>query len=92
MLDINLVYSVDFPQTRAQPRVSNYHDQYNISWTVQSYEPILEYRLYYRRQRNHSNNLHYNQLVSAQAAAAGAARRFIRLFICFGFGLVYICL
>lgn len=26
----------------------DFHNQYKMSWTVQSYEPILEYRLFYR--------------------------------------------
>ncbi|XP_055626967.1 lachesin-like [Toxorhynchites rutilus septentrionalis] len=30
------------------PTLSSYRDQYNISWTVQSYSPIREYRLFYR--------------------------------------------
>lgn len=32
------------------PTLSSYRDQYNISWTVQSYSPIREYRLFYRMQ------------------------------------------
>lgn len=47
-----------------KPRVSNYHDQYNISWTVESFEPIFEYRLLYRLQANASNRMPYGKLVS----------------------------
>ncbi|XP_063695860.1 lachesin-like [Culicoides brevitarsis] len=32
------------------PTVGHYRDQYNITWTVQSYSPIREYRLFYRKQ------------------------------------------
>lgn len=33
-----------------QPTIGRYKDQYNISWTVTSYSPIREYRLFYRKQ------------------------------------------
>lgn len=33
-----------------QPTLGHYRDQYNITWTVQSYSPIREYRLFYRKQ------------------------------------------
>lgn len=54
-----------------QPTLSNHRDQYNISWIVQSYAPILEYRLFYRKQTSNgnanptSNNdvIHYEKFV-----------------------------
>lgn len=54
-----------------QPTLSNHRDQYNISWVVQSYSPILEYRLFYRKQTSsgnanpNSNNdvIHYEKYV-----------------------------
>ncbi|XP_065077868.1 leucine-rich repeats and immunoglobulin-like domains protein 3 [Ochlerotatus camptorhynchus] len=43
------------------PTISSYRDQYNISWTVQSYSPIEEYRLFYRLQSaSKSHLLHSN--------------------------------
>ncbi|XP_070504142.1 lachesin-like [Chironomus tepperi] len=30
--------------------ISDYRDRYNISWSVQSFSPIREYRLFYRKQ------------------------------------------
>lgn len=39
-----------------QPTLSNHRDQYNISWVVQSYAPILEYRLFYRKQTTSNGN------------------------------------
>nr|XP_029732048.1 igLON family member 5-like [Aedes albopictus] len=39
------------------PTLSSYRDQYNISWTVQSYSPIEEYRLFYRLQSGSKHNL-----------------------------------
>ncbi|XP_055592003.1 lachesin-like isoform X2 [Uranotaenia lowii] len=39
------------------PTLSSYRDQYNISWTVQSYSPIREYRLFYRLQSPSKHNL-----------------------------------
>lgn len=54
-----------------QPTLSNHRDQYNVSWGVESFAPILEYRLFYRKQSensnaNHNNNdvLHYDKFVS----------------------------
>lgn len=53
-----------------QPTLSNHRDQYNVSWIVQSYAPILEYRLFYRKQSENSNTnanndvLHYDKFVS----------------------------
>lgn len=57
-----------------QPTLSNHRDQYNISWVVQSYAPILEYRLFYRKQTGNgnvnptSNNdvIHYEKYVCIQ--------------------------
>ncbi|XP_055312751.1 neural cell adhesion molecule 1-like [Sitodiplosis mosellana] len=37
------------------PTLSNHRDQYNITWVVQSYAPILEYRLFYRKQTANGN-------------------------------------
>ncbi|XP_058835300.1 protein amalgam-like [Topomyia yanbarensis] len=39
------------------PTLSSYRDQYNISWTVQSYSPIREYRLFYRLQSSSKAHL-----------------------------------
>lgn len=33
-----------------QKAISDYRDRYNITWNVQSYSPIREYRLFYRKQ------------------------------------------
>jgi len=33
-----------------QKSISDFRDRYNITWTVQSYSPIREYRLFYRKQ------------------------------------------
>uniref|UniRef100_A0A8D8IEM5 Limbic system-associated membrane protein n=3 Tax=Culex pipiens TaxID=7175 RepID=A0A8D8IEM5_CULPI len=45
------------------PTLSSYRDQYNISWTVQSYSPIREYRLFYRMQsKGHLMHPHDKQL------------------------------
>lgn len=54
-----------------QPTLSNHRDQYNISWVVQSYAPILEYRLFYRKQisngninpNNNNDVIHYEKYV-----------------------------
>lgn len=48
-----------------QPTVSHFRDQYNVSWTVQSYSPIREYRLFYRKQLPKSHLFHdkENQIV-----------------------------
>lgn len=54
-----------------QPTLSNHRDQYNISWVVQSYAPILEYRLFYRKQTTNGNTnptsnndvIHYEKYV-----------------------------
>lgn len=34
----------------SQKAISDYRDRYNISWSVQSFSPIREYRLFYRKQ------------------------------------------
>ncbi|XP_031625515.1 protein amalgam-like [Contarinia nasturtii] len=39
------------------PTLSNHRDQYNISWVVQSFSPILEYRLFYRKQASSNGNV-----------------------------------
>ncbi|XP_037043839.1 uncharacterized protein LOC119079866 [Bradysia coprophila] len=43
--------------------LSSFRDQYNISWTVQSFAPILEYRLFFRKQSS-SNEIHYERLTN----------------------------
>lgn len=45
-----------------QPTLSNYRNQYNISWTVQSYSPIREYRLFYRRQVGQRGHGHHEKV------------------------------
>uniref|UniRef100_A0A336KBP2 CSON001901 protein n=1 Tax=Culicoides sonorensis TaxID=179676 RepID=A0A336KBP2_CULSO len=49
------------------PTLGHYRDQYNITWTVQSYSPIREYRLFYRKQLAKSYMYHdkENQIFSA---------------------------
>ena len=44
-----------------QPTLSSYKDQYNISWTVQSYSPIREYRLFYRIQATTRHIMHHDK-------------------------------
>ena len=44
-----------------QPTLSSYKDQYNISWTVQSYSPIREYRLFYRIQATARHIMHHDK-------------------------------
>uniref|UniRef100_A0A182VDP0 Lachesin n=1 Tax=Anopheles merus TaxID=30066 RepID=A0A182VDP0_ANOME len=41
------------------PTLSSYRDQYNISWTVQSYSPIREYRLFFRLASKSMHLLHH---------------------------------
>ncbi|XP_053675179.1 lachesin-like [Anopheles nili] len=43
------------------PTLSNYKDQYNISWTVQSYSPIREYRLFFRLATKHMHIMHHDK-------------------------------
>jgi neuronal growth regulator 1 len=45
------IFGVSLFIVHFQPTLSHYRDQYNISWTVQSYSPIREYRLFYKRQQ-----------------------------------------
>ncbi|XP_050067156.1 neural cell adhesion molecule 2-like isoform X2 [Anopheles maculipalpis] len=56
------------------PTLSSYRDQYNISWTVQSYSPIREYRLFFRLASKNMHLLHHekpldNHIYSDRAAA-----------------------
>uniref|UniRef100_A0A182JWE7 Ig-like domain-containing protein n=1 Tax=Anopheles christyi TaxID=43041 RepID=A0A182JWE7_9DIPT len=55
------------------PTLSSYRDQYNISWTVQSYSPIREYRLFFRLASKSMHLLHHenpldNHIYSDRAA------------------------
>uniref|UniRef100_A0A182QVL7 Ig-like domain-containing protein n=1 Tax=Anopheles farauti TaxID=69004 RepID=A0A182QVL7_9DIPT len=55
------------------PTLSSYRDQYNISWTVQSYSPIREYRLFFRLAAKNMHLLHHekpldNHIYSDRAA------------------------
>ncbi|ETN67914.1 hypothetical protein AND_000256 [Anopheles darlingi] len=43
------------------PTLSSYRDQYNISWTVQSYSPIREYRLFFRLASKNLHLLHHDK-------------------------------
>ncbi|XP_052873378.1 uncharacterized protein LOC128278687 [Anopheles cruzii] len=43
------------------PTLSSYRDQYNISWTVQSYSPIREYRLFFRLAAKNMHLLHHEK-------------------------------
>uniref|UniRef100_A0A182IJW6 Ig-like domain-containing protein n=1 Tax=Anopheles atroparvus TaxID=41427 RepID=A0A182IJW6_ANOAO len=43
------------------PTLSSYRDQYNISWTVQSYSPIREYRLFFRLAAKGLHQLHTHE-------------------------------
>jgi Immunoglobulin I-set domain len=52
----------DFIYLFQQPTVSPFRDQYNISWTVQSYSPIREYRLFYRKQSHKTHPSHLDHL------------------------------
>lgn len=51
-----------------QPALSNNRDQYNITWTVQSYSPIREYRLFYRKQAAKIHS-HYDKSVDNHIAS-----------------------
>ncbi|XP_058122131.1 lachesin-like, partial [Anopheles coustani] len=59
------------------PTLSSYRDQYNISWTVQSYSAIREYRLFFRLASKGMHLLHHekpleNHIYSDRAAGGGA--------------------
>jgi hypothetical protein len=41
---------------------SQWRDKYNISWTVDSYAPIEEYKLYYKMLSHNSVGYHGNHL------------------------------
>lgn len=58
--------------------VSQWKDRYNISWIVESYTPIEEYRLYYKAYFTDIDNLDKNNPLYGSRKTYSTVRKFIK--------------
>jgi hypothetical protein len=63
----------------SQKTISDQRDRYNITWTVQSFSPIREYRLFYRKQTpksymmNHQIQQHLDKSYENAVSGGGSS-------------------